>query len=52
MTRAIFVVKFHFAFCYFVGCKLVHLFTCTQYSRHIPWDCYVTDITKTEIFTV
>ena len=50
MTRTIFVEKFRFAFRYFVGYILVHLFTCTQYSRHIPWDRYVTDINKTEIF--
>jgi len=27
----------------------VHLFACTQYSRHIPWDRYLTDFNKTEI---
>lgn len=51
MTRTIFVEKFCFAFHYFVGYVLVHLFTCTQYSRHIPWDHCVTDITKIEIVT-
>lgn len=50
-TRTIFVEKLRFALCYFVGYIFVYLFTCAQYSRHIPWDRYVTDITKTEIFT-
>ena len=51
MTRTIFVEKFCSAFRHYVCYILVHLFTCIQYSRHIPWDRYVTDITKTGIFT-